>query len=80
MPEAVERRHRRTPEEMIADLQRRIEQVKRNAERKKVKRDPTLRHVSAVLRSIDKALAATSGATTATPSARRGRRWRRAWR
>jgi hypothetical protein len=64
MPQSVTRRQRRTDEQIIADLQRKIEQVKRNAERKKAKRDPSLRHVSAALRSIDKAVAHTGDAAT----------------
>jgi hypothetical protein len=56
--------HRRTDEEIIADLQRKIEEVKRNAERKKAKRDPSLRHVSAALRSIDKAVSHSADAAT----------------
>jgi hypothetical protein len=63
MPKTVTR-HRRTDDEIIADLQRKIEQVKRNAERKKAKKDPSLRHVSAALRSIDKALGQSADAAT----------------
>ncbi len=55
---------RRTPDRQIADLQARIEQVKRRFERQKAKRDPALRHVGAALRSTDKALAATADAAT----------------
>ena len=55
---------RRTDEQIIADLQRKIEEVKRNAERKKAKKDPSLRHVSAALRSIDKALGQSGDAAT----------------
>jgi hypothetical protein len=64
MPKTVTQRHRRTDDEIIADLQRKIEQVKRNAECKKAKKDPSLRHVSAALRSIDKAVAHTGDAAT----------------
>jgi hypothetical protein len=65
MPKTVTR-HRRTDDVIIADLQRKIEQVKRNAERKKAKKDPSLRHVSAALRSIDKALGQSGDVATRT--------------
>ncbi len=50
------KRNRRSPEEMIADLEAQIAQVRGRAERRKAKADPALRHVSAALTSIDKAL------------------------
>jgi hypothetical protein len=64
MSKSVKRRERRTPEQIISDLQRKIEEVKRRAERKKAKRDPTIRHVSAAVRSIDKAVSQTSDPAT----------------
>ena len=64
MSKSVKRRERRTPEQIINDLQRKIEEVKRRAERKKAKRDPTIRHVSAAVRSIDKAVSATADPAT----------------
>jgi hypothetical protein len=54
--EAKRTRNVRTPEQRIADLEAQIEQVKRRAAAKKVKKDPALRYVSGALRSIDKAL------------------------
>jgi hypothetical protein len=60
------RRTRRTPEQQIADLQAEIERVKRRAEQKKAKRDPTLKHVNGAVRAIDKALKSTSDAATRT--------------
>jgi hypothetical protein len=54
------KRSRRTPEEMIQDLEARIAQVKARAEHRKLQRDPTLRHINAALRAIDKALAEAS--------------------
>ena len=50
------KRNRRSPEEMIADLEAQIAQVRGRAERRKAKADPALRHVSAALTSIDRAL------------------------
>ena len=50
------KRKRRSPEEMIADLEAQISQVRTRAERRRTKADPALRHVSAALASIDKAL------------------------
>lgn len=41
----------RTPDQRIADLEAQIEQVKRRAAAKKVKKDPSLRYVSGALRS-----------------------------
>ena len=49
-------RKRRSPEEMIKDLEDQITQVRARAQRRKVKVDPALRHVNAALSSIDKAL------------------------
>lgn len=54
------KRARRSPEQLIADLQARIETIKSKAERQQAKRDPALRHVASAVRSIDKALAETS--------------------
>jgi hypothetical protein len=50
-------RTQRTANQRIADLEAQIEQVKRRAAAKKVRKDPSLRYVSGALRSIDKALA-----------------------
>lgn len=59
-PEQPEtRRVRRGPEQLIADLQARIAAIKVRAERQKMKSDPAIRHTSAALKSIDKAIAAT---------------------
>ena len=56
------KRTRRTPEQRIKDLQAEIERVKARAARAEVKKDPALRHISAAVRSIDKAAGATSDA------------------
>lgn len=64
MPKQKSKRSIRTPEEMIADLEAKIAAVKRRAERQKVKKDPSLRHINAAVKSIDKALAASSDAAT----------------
>ncbi len=63
---APKKRTRRSPEQMIADLQAEITRIKARAERQKVKRDPALRHVGAAIRSIDKAMEATADAATKT--------------
>src|SRR5262249_18894652 len=57
-------RKRRSADEMIAALQSKIESIKQRAERAKVKRDPSLRHISAALRSVGKATVETEDATT----------------
>jgi hypothetical protein len=58
------KRTRRTEEQMIQDLEARIAAIKAKAERKKVKRDPALRHISGAIRSIDKALGETGDSAT----------------
>lgn len=55
----TKRRVRRSPEQIIADLQAEIERVKQRAAEQKAKKDPALRHIAAAVRSIDKALDAT---------------------
>ena len=55
-------RTRRTPEQLIADLEAKIQQVKARAAQAKVKKDPALRHINGAVRSIDKALGATKDA------------------
>ena len=55
---------RRTADERIADLKAEIERIKARAAQQKVKKDPALRHISAAVRSIDKATAATRDTAT----------------
>jgi hypothetical protein len=52
--------NRRTEEQRIADLKAKIEGIKVRAAVKVAKRDPTFRHVSRAIRSIDAAMASTS--------------------
>jgi hypothetical protein len=59
-------RTRRTTEQRIADLQAQVEKLKAQAAAKKLKKDPSLRHISAAVRSLDKATAATGDKTTRT--------------
>ena len=61
-PEAT--RVRRSPEQLIADLQKKIESIKTRAAQKKVKASPVLRHVRAAVGAIDKAMSETQDATT----------------
>ena len=63
-PIKTKERKRRTPEQMIRDLEAEIARIKTRAEMKKAKRDPALRHVTAAVRSIDKAIDATTDAAT----------------
>lgn len=58
MRTAVATRTRRAPEQQIAELQKQIAAIKTRAAAKKVKQSPTLRHVKAALKSIQKAMAA----------------------
>jgi len=63
---STNRRTRRTPEELIKDLEAKIAQVKVRAEQRKAKKDPTLKHVSAAVRSLDKALGEAQDTATKT--------------
>jgi hypothetical protein len=58
------KRVRRSPEQLIADLERRIQDVRTRAERKKASASPVLRHVRGALKSIDKAMAGTDDNVT----------------
>ena len=49
-------RTRRSAEDRIAALQAQIEKVKARAAQAKVRKDPSIRHISGAVRSIDKAL------------------------
>jgi hypothetical protein len=60
----VKTRTRRSPEQMIEDLQQEIERIKTRAAQRKVRRDPALQHVTGAVRSIDKAMGATTDAAT----------------
>ena len=51
-------RIRRTDEQLIADIKGEIASLEARAARKQVKRDPALKHVTATMRSIDKAMSA----------------------
>jgi len=48
----------------IADLQAEIERIKTREAEQKVKKDPSLRHISGAVRSIDKAASATQDKAT----------------
>ncbi len=58
------KRKRRSPQEMVADLEARIVRVRARAERRKAKKNPALRHIAAAVRSIDKALAESEDVAT----------------
>ena len=51
---------RRSEEQRIADLEAKIHQIKARAARNATKKDPTLRHVTRAVKSIDAAMDATS--------------------
>ena len=57
-------RVRRSAEQLIADLQKKIESIKTRAERKKVKKSPVLRHVNLALKAISKAITESEDTTT----------------
>jgi hypothetical protein len=58
------KRTRRSPDDIVADLQAKIDKIKAKAEQAKVKKDPALRHISGAIRAIEKATAASSDAVT----------------
>jgi len=58
MKNTASTRTRRSPEQLIDDLQKKIEAIKARAEQKKVRQNPILKHVRAAIKGIDKALAA----------------------
>jgi small-conductance mechanosensitive channel len=58
------KRTRRSPDQLINDLQRKIADIKARAERQKAKRSPVLRHVSAALKAIGKAITESDDTTT----------------
>jgi hypothetical protein len=63
MPKTIERT-RRSAEELVAELQAKIESIKQRAERAKAKKDPALRHISGALRAVEKAASSTDDAAT----------------
>lgn len=50
------KRTRRTPEQMIKDLQEEIARIQERAAQAKLKKDPAFKQVSSAVRSLDKAL------------------------
>lgn len=50
------RRKRRSPEEIIADLQKQIEDVKQRARARELKKSPAVKAAMMAVRAIDKAL------------------------
>ena len=61
---ATTKRSRRTPQEIIADLEAQVARIQARGERRKAKKDPALRHISAAVRSIDKALSVSEDVVT----------------
>ncbi len=57
-------RQRRSVDQRIAELAAKINALKEREARKQAKADPVLRHASAALKSIDKALSVTNDAVT----------------
>ena len=60
------KRTRRTPDQIIADLQAEIARVKARAAQAEVRKDPALRHISGAVRAIDKAMGETNDKATRT--------------
>jgi hypothetical protein len=65
-PVPPKQRIRRTEEQLIQDLEARIQQLKVRAVTKVAKKDPAIGHISKAVRSIDNALSATGDATLRT--------------
>lgn len=61
---ATMKRTRRSTDDLIADLEAELAAVKAKAERKKVKKDPSLRHIASALRSVEAALSQTEDSVT----------------
>jgi hypothetical protein len=57
-------RVRRTPEQLIKDLEAKIADVKARAARKRAKANPTTRYITAAVKAIDNALGTCGDATT----------------
>ncbi len=49
------KKKRRSPDELVAELQAKIERIKSRAAQQKARNDPAQRHMAATVRSIDKA-------------------------
>jgi len=74
---AVEKRTRRSEEDLIAVLESMIAALQVRAVHERAKGDPSLRRVSRGVRAIDKALGAAVDLPTRRRSSRCGRGWRR---
>ena len=59
----IKKRIRRTDEQLISDLETKIQAIKERAATRSLKRSPSMKHTVAAVRAIDKALesAATEG-------------------
>ena len=55
-PKEGKTRYRRSDEELIADLQKRIEELKKRKAAKKVKADPAAKEMTAAFRALTKAV------------------------
>jgi len=52
----ADRRKRRSPEEIISDLQKQIREVKARAAAKEMKQSPAVKKATSALRSLDKSM------------------------
>jgi len=59
---APKKRNRRSPNDLVAALEAKIQAIKARAERKRAKANPAVRYTVAAVRSMDKAMAATTDA------------------
>jgi glutamate-1-semialdehyde aminotransferase len=61
-PSTPKKRVRRDADQLVADLEAKIEAIKARVARKRAKANPSVRHTVAAVRSIDKAMAAATDA------------------
>ena len=54
------KRNRRSPEELIQDLEKRIHSIRQRAAQRKIRQSPALRHTRAALKAIEKAIGASN--------------------
>jgi hypothetical protein len=64
MAKTANTRVRRSPEQLIADLEAKIQSIRVRAERKRVKADPAMRQTNLAVKAIDKALSAATDTAT----------------
>jgi cell division septum initiation protein DivIVA len=62
----TEKRYRRNDEELIRDLEAKLQSVKERVAARSIKRSPSMKHTVAAVRAIDKALESASSENNTT--------------